>query len=273
MSANVSTIPVKRNVNVKNIALPIEHGSWGFVYEPLAAGLLVAFSPSALWIALMVTGAFLARQPLKVLLNDWIAKRDLPQTAVALKFVLIYGAISLFGLIGAVAFINRLESFAPFLCVLPLAAFQIYCDTSRKSRELLPEITGAVAVSSSVAVVALAGGWTYGAAFALWAIFIARLIPSILYVRNRLRIEKGKPFSQTVPFFAHVCALLLVGALAFYGFGSLITAAMFAVLLVRSTVGLSKFRRRIKAMKIGVYEVVYGTLTALSVVVGYYLGV
>ena len=57
MSANVSAIQINRNVKVKTIALPIEHGSWGFVFEPLAAGLLIAFSPSAIWITLLVVGA------------------------------------------------------------------------------------------------------------------------------------------------------------------------------------------------------------------------
>jgi hypothetical protein len=275
MSANASTIPVSRpavKVNTKAIALPIEHGSWGFVFEPLTAGLLIAFSPSALWIVLLVTGAFLTRQPLKVLLNAWQAKRALPQTPVAQKFVLIYGAVFTLGLLGSLYFVPK-AAFLPFLFVLPLAAYQIYCDASRKSRQLLPELTGAIAVSSSVAVIALADNWTLAAALALWAIFVARLIPSILYVRNRLLLEKGKAFSSFMPVFSHVIAFAVVGALAFYGLSPLLTAVMFAVLLGRAAVGLSPYRSKIKAMRIGVWEVIYGTLTALSVVIGYYLSI
>ena len=272
MSVNVSTIPAVRKINVRAIALPIEHGSWGFVFEPLLAGLLIAFSPAAVWIALMVTGAFLTRQPLKVLLSDWQAKRNLPQTAVARQYVLMYGAVFTFGLVGSALFAKP-AAFLPFLLILPLAAYQIYCDASRKSRNLLPELTGAVAISSSVAVVALAGGWSFGAAFALWAIFVARLIPSILYVRNRLLLEKGKKFSRALPVAAHVAAFAAVSALAFYGLSPMLTVLMFAVLQARATVGLSPFRRKVKAMRIGVWEVVYGTLTALSVVVGYYLSI
>jgi hypothetical protein len=273
MSASVSAIPVKRPaVNVKTIALPIEHGSWGFVFEPLTAGLLIAFSASAPWIALLVVGAFLTRQPLKVLLNGRQQQRALPQTPVAQKFVLIYGAIFTLGLLGSLYFVPT-NAFSPFLFILPLAAYQIYCDASRKSRQLLPELTGAVAVSSSVAAIALADGWTFPASLALWAIFVARLIPSILYVRNRLLLEKGKPHSMVVPALSHVAALALVGALAFYGLSPWLTAFMFAVLLGRGVIGLSKYRTRIKAMRIGVWEVVYGTLTALSVVVGHYFNV
>ena len=272
MSANVSTIPLPRKINVKAIALPIEHGSWGFVFEPLAAGLLVAFSPAALWVALLVTGAFLTRQPLKVLLNDWQAKRNLPQTAVARKFVLIYGSIFTIGLAGSLFFLPQ-AAFLPFLFVLPLAFYQIYCDASRKSRELLPELTGAIAASSSVAVIALADHWSFSAAVALWAIFVARLIPSILYVRNRLKLEKGKNFSRGLPIISHVAAFALVSALAFYGLSPMLTVLMFAVLQGRAVVGLSPYRSKIKAMRIGVWEVVYGVLTALSVVFGYYFNV
>ncbi len=270
MSAHVSAIQINRNIKVKTIALPVEHGSWGFVFEPLTAALLIAFSVSAVWISLLVVGAFLMRQPLKVLLTDWQAKRNLPQTAVALKFTLFYGAIFLFGLAGSLFFVKS-ESFLPFLFILPLAAYQIYCDASRQSRQLLPELTGAIAISSSVAVIALADNWTLGAALALWSIFVARLISSILYVRNRLRLEKGKEFSNFIPISAHIFALLLVGILAFNGLSSGLTVLMFAVLLGRSAIGLSPYRKKVKAMKIGVWEVVYGTLTALSVVTGYYL--
>lgn len=272
MPANASTIPGRPKINFRVIALPVEHGSWGFVFEPLTAGLLVAFSPPAVWILLLVVGAFLMRQPLKILLGDWRAKRNLPQTAAARKFFLIYGAIFMIGLTGSLYFVPRF-AFLPFLLILPFAAYQIYCDASRKSRDLLPELTGAVAISSSVAVIALADGWTPPSAFALWGIFVARLIPSILYVRSRLRLEKAKDFTKTLPIVSHAAAFVIVGALAFYGLSPILTVLMFAVLLGRSTIGLSTYRSKIKAMRIGVWEVVYGTLTVLSVVVGYHLKV
>jgi hypothetical protein len=166
-----------------------------------------------------------------------------------------------------------LSSFYPFLLILPLAVYQIYCDAFKKSRQLLPELTGAVAISSSVTVVALAGGLPTTVAYAFWAVFIARLIPSILYVRNRLRLEKGKPFSSLPVIASHLLALAAVVALAGFTGLSKLPAVMFAILLVRAVWGLSPYRKKVKAMRIGVWEVIYGTLTALSVVLGYYFGV
>jgi hypothetical protein len=269
MTTNASTIIVKKDVRIKAIALPIEHGSWGFLLEPLVAGLLIACSPSAPWISLMVIGAFLARRPLKILLSDWQAKRNLPQTDMALKFTALYSVIAVIGLIGSLA-LAPISSFLPFAIIAPLAAYQIYCDVSRQSRELIAELTGSIAISSSVAVIALAGGWSFPAAAALWGIFIARLIPSILYVRNRLRLEKGKDFSRVLPISAHIGALLCVSALAFYGLSPFLTVAVFAILLGRSIVGLSAYRRKVKAMRIGVWEVAYGALVVLTIVAGYY---
>lgn len=155
--------------------------------------------------------------------------------------------------------------------VIPLVVYQIYCDVLRQSRELLAELTGAIAISSSSAVIVLVGGWSYLSAVALWGVFIARLIPSILYVRNRLRLEKGKDSAFFSVVLAHSIALALVTILNAYDLVPKLVAAMFVVLLIRAAWGLSRFRRRVKAMKIGMWEVVYGTSTVLAVIAGYYL--
>ena len=268
MSANVSTIEVKRNVKIKSIALPSEHGSWGFLFEPLVAALAVAFSPSALWVAILIIGLFLARQPLKVFLMDWQAGRNLPQTAVAFKFILFFGVIFLVGLIGTLAFVEWAK-LLPFAFVLPFALYQIYCDASKNSRQLIPELTGAITISSTAAVIALIGGWTLAAALALWAIFICRLIPSILYVRNRLRLEKGKDYSAIVPIVSHLVAIICVGYLVISGVSPFLPLIAFVILLGRAIIGLSDYRQRVKAMKIGIWEVIYGVLVVLTVIIGY----
>lgn len=270
MTKNIESINSKRTVRLKGIALPTEHGSWGFLFEPLLAGLLLAPSFASIWISLLIIGAFLTRQPLKVLLSDWFAKRNLPQTAAALNFTLLFGSVFLIGLAGSLYF-SKIDSFYPFLFVLPLGFYQIYCDVSKQSRQLLPELTGAIAISSSVAVIAIAGNWNWANSLALWAVFIARLIPSILYVRNRLRLEKGKEFSIVPVAVSHFIAFGVVGILAANELITKLPLIMFFVLLCRSIWGLSPFRKKVKAMKIGVWEVIYGTLTALSVVLGYYL--
>jgi hypothetical protein len=272
MSTNVIAIESRPRVRLRSVALPIEHGSWGFLFEPLVAGVAIAPSMASPWIALLVIGAFMMRQPLKIFLSDWRSGRWLPQTRYALSFLFFYAAVFCAGSIGAVSLAGA-ESFLPFALILPFAAFQIYCDSQRNSRLLLAEIVGAVSISSSIAVLAIAASWPHSKAFALWAIIAARLIPSIFYVRNRLNLEKGKTFSRVLPIAAHVVALIVVLLLALYGQTPFLPVVMFAVLLIRSIVGLSPYRKKVKAMKIGIGEVIYGSLTVLSLIVGYYAGI
>jgi hypothetical protein len=271
MSANVLTIDSPKKVRIRGIVLPNEHGSWGFLFEPLIAAALVAPTLSSLWISALVIGAFLARQPLKILIPNWKSGRNPDQTAVAFRFVFIYGAVFSIGLFGIFYFVPP-KNLIPFVLVIPFAIYQIYCDASGKSRQLIPEITGAIAISSSAAVIALAGSWSFGAAIALWGIFIARLIPSVGYVRNRLRLEKGKEFSRFPVIAVNFMAVGIVATLSVYGFASRLTLAIFVVLLGRAVLGLSPYRRKVKAMRIGIWEVIYGALVVLSVIVGHYLG-
>ena len=49
-----------------------------------------------------------------------------------------------------------------------------------------------------------------------------------------------------------------------------LTVAMFGVLFGRELLGFSPYRKKLKAMQIGIREVIYGLLTVLSIVIGYY---
>ncbi|MEZ5344243.1 MAG: YwiC-like family protein [Pyrinomonadaceae bacterium] len=272
MPANVLTIDSPKKVRLRGIILPNEHGSWGFLFEPLLAAVVVAPTLSAFWISVFVTGAFLARQPLKVFASNWKTRRNPDETAVAFRYTLYYGTVFLIGLLGSI-YLLPLLAFVPFVLVVPLAIYQLYCDVSRKSRQLIPELTGAVAISSSAAVIALAGGWSVAAAVSLWGIFIARMIPSIGYVRNRLKLEKGKEYSGISVAIVHFLALGFIGVLSGFGLASELTLAIFVILLGRAVLGLSAYRRKMKAMKIGIWEVIYGVLVVLSVIVGHYLNI
>lgn len=269
MNSAVLTQPKPVKLRLKGLALPNEHGSWGFLFEPIVTGMAIAFSPAAPWLALTVIGAFLIRQPLKVCISDKIAGRNLPQTAAALRYAAAFSVLFFVGL-GLSILLAPPASFIPFVLVIPLVIYQIYCDVSRKTRETIPEITGAIAMSSSAAAIAVAGGMTWQGAAALWIFLAARLLPSILYVRERLRLEKGKDFSRFNPVAAHMAALGAVAYLAAVGLLPFLTLPVFALLLARAVHGLSPYRTKMKAMKIGVWEVIYGVLTVLSLIVGYY---
>lgn len=269
VNARTSTASVPK-VRLKGTAFPTEHGAWGMVFEPIVASLAVAFSIGGAWIALAFVGAFLIRQPLRVLMAERAAGRKLPQGAAARRFFGIYTAIFLAGAVGSVIFAGW-SSFLPLLLAAPLALIQIYFDSTRQSRRLAPELAGAVAISSSASIIALAAGWRADLAVSLWIIMICRSVPSILYVRERLLLEKRKPFSYFSPVILSAAALFATAGLVIYGLSPWLVVLMMTVLAVRAALGLSRFSKRRKAMQIGVFEVIFGTLTVLAIVFGYYL--
>jgi len=271
MSATTSAIRPKSNVPAKSVALPIEHGSWGFVFEPLALGLFLAPSLASPFISHFVVGAFLARQPLKFLLADWKQGRRLPRTEIAFRFFLIFSAIAAVGFVGSVL-LAPAASFVPFVIAAPLVVYLIIQDAARQSREVVPEVLAAFALSSSTAVLIMAAGGSWAFALAMWGVMLARLIPSIIYVRDRLRMEKGKSYSRVVPLGLHVLAVIAVATLAYSGLSPVLPILMMVFLLGRAAVGMSSLRRPAKAKEIGVQEVIYGVVTVLTVVIGYYLG-
>ena len=264
-------IPAKSRIPVKSIALPLEHGAWGFLFEPLLAGLLIAPTLGGAFLSVFIVGAFLSRQPLKFVVGDYLQKKRLPRTRVALRWTLYFGGISAVGLVASI-FTAKPESFVPLIISAPVVVYLILQDASRKSRETLPELLGASVLATSIASLSLAAGHGYAFAAAMWVIMLSRLIPSIAYVRNRLRLEKKKEYSIAVPVLGHIAAVIVLAGLYYAGYGSILTIAFAVFLLVRSATGLSSKRSKLTAKQLGVREVVYGVVYALTVVVGYYAG-
>jgi hypothetical protein len=267
MAASLGKDAPVRRVRLRQIALPTEHGSWGFLFEPLVAGLAIGFSSGGVWITLIVIGAFLARRPLQVFINQ----RNAPAAetkAAALKFVVVYSLASAAGLVGTLLTSDP-AVLLPLVLALPVAAFQLYIESTARGRQLVAELSGAVIMPTSAASIILAdgGGWPFAAA--IWFFFAARFLPSILYVRNRLNLEKGKRSSMLLPALAHVVALISVSVLALSGYLPMLIIPAFVLLLARAIFGLSEYRRRVKAMRIGVSEVVYGVIVIASLIAGH----
>lgn len=272
MAVTAEVLTKRSAIPAKSVALPVEHGAWGFLFEPLLAGLILAPSLAAPFIALFVVGSFLSRQPLKFYLGDRLSKKNLPRTALARRFVVIFGAIAIAGFIGTLL-LTPVNNLFPFAVAAPIVVYLIAQDIARQTRELLPEVLAAMALASSITVVALAGGFELTFALSLWALMAVRLIPSVFYVRSRLRLQKSKPFDRVMPIGSHFAATAVVAALYFASHASVMTLLMSAFLAARAAYGLSGSAPAMSAKAIGVREVIYGVIYALTIVIGYYLGV
>ena len=130
------------------MALPVEHGGWGFLLEPVVLGLVLAPGVAGVCLGLAALAAFLIRHPLKLVLMDRRRGTWHPRTGLALRFVLGYGAVAL-ALAGAAWRLAESPFWPALLLGVPPAHVALGYDAAGRSREALPEAAGAVALGAS----------------------------------------------------------------------------------------------------------------------------
>jgi len=250
---------VPRAVPLRPLALPSEHGGWGFLLEPLVLGLLVRPSLAGSLIALAFVFGFLARHPLKLALQDLLRGKSYPRTRWCWLFACSYAAAGA----GSIAFAVALRGWTiviPIGLVIPLGIMQLLHDANNRGRALIAELGGAAAMSSSAAAIAIAGGMRILPAFALAGIIVARSIPSIMFVRTLLQRAHGRAAASWPVLALHAIAILLVALFAH----KLAVIAM-ALLFARAAWTLARPVPRAKT--IGWREIVWGAVTVVLVAV------
>ncbi len=260
----------KTPVRLRSIALPTEHGGWGFTLEPILLGLLVAPTPAGFGLALATTAAFLARRPVKLVSTDLVRKRRLPRTRVAGWFALGYGALALAGLAVAVATTDG-PFWWPLLTALPLAAIALQADAQSRNRALLPELAGGIAMGSAAAAIAMAADWDWAAAFGLWLVLASRSFAAIIFARAQVRRAKNQSYDRSGVYAAQVAALLVVGLAAALAIVPLLSALAIFLLGLGAFYGLA--RPPVPAKTVGWTQMVFGlivvALTAIGVATGW----
>ena len=221
---------------LRPLALPNEHGGWGFVAEPILLGLLIAPSPAGAFIAVAALAAFLTRHPLKLAASDWLRGKRYPRTGACEWLASGYGAAALVAMIVAVT-LGGPRLLVPLAIAAPLAIAQFVADAKNRGRALAAELMGATAMGS-IAV-------AMGAPAAVWVILAARSVSAILYVRAALRREH-----VALAVTAHVAAI----ALAYLLWPPAIPAML--LLLARCVEGVMHEPRR--ARIVGMMELAYG---------------
>ncbi|HUJ15856.1 MAG TPA: YwiC-like family protein [Thermoanaerobaculia bacterium] len=235
---------------IRPLAIPVEHGAWGFLLEPIALGLLIAPSLAGVAIAIGTLAFFLVRQPLKLLLYDWAKKKSYPRTRSCELLVAVYSIAAVITF--AAAFSRAL---VPLLFAVPFGAVQFIYDYRKQSRALISELCGAIAPAPVIAAILLAGGKSTSIAVAFAALVLARSIPAVLYVRSILRGE-----SRAVMLTAHAIAVG-VGAFTF-PLAVIPTAALFARAIVPV--------HGVRAQTLGMREIGWGAMFVVLTAVAFY---
>jgi hypothetical protein len=258
-------------VPLKTLALPVEHGGWGFLIEPVVVGLAMAPSSAGACLAVGALFAFLARHPLRLWLMDRRKGARHPRTGLAALVAAGYAALALLLLAGALA-LPGAAFWAPLVAAAPFGLAALGFDALGRSREALPEAAGAVALGAAVTAIAQAGGAPAGLAWGAWLLLALRAVSAVLYVRARLRLDRALPAGPGLVHGLHGAALLASVALATAGLGPWLAVAAFLVLLARAALGLSARRSRVRPQVVGFQEMGYGLATVLALALGYRLG-
>ncbi len=265
----VTSSPKPSGVRWQAVALPAEHGSWSLVIEPILLGLLVAPTWGGLFLGLAGFCAFLAHQPVKIILLDRKRGRSYARTQLAVRFAFLYLGLAIIFLALAVWLVG-LRPLLPLIVAIPLMLiFGMY--DQRPGRHWQAELSAPVAFAAIAASIPLAAGWSWPTAVALWAVMAARSAPSILYVRSRLRLVKGKAAQRKRAWLAHLIALAVVAGLVWWDLLPETAVVAMLILLIRALSGLSRYRRSWSTKTIGFVEIGFGLLTAFLVALGYWM--
>lgn len=260
--------PSPPTVAWKPVALPVEHGGWGFLAEPVILGLVLAPSGAGLCLALAAFSGFLARHPLRLVLMDRRKGARYPRTALAERFFAVYAVLAL-GFLAAAFALSPFPFWPPLVLAAPIGLVALVYDVLGRNREAFPETAGAVALGAAAAAIALGGGAAPGPAWSAWALLSLRSATSVLYVRARVRLDRGRAAGPLAVHVGHAVALVAALGLAGAGWAPWLAPAVFLVLLARSGWGLSPWRRPVRPQALGYQELGYGLLTLVLLAVGY----
>jgi hypothetical protein len=257
-----------RHIPLKAIALPNEHGAWGFWLEPALLGMLLAPSWSGTGLVLASLAALFLQHPLSLFLSDKRRGRIFPRTPLALQFAGIYSIFVLFGLLLTSITATSFLFLVPLVLAAPFAFTQLEHKSRNKGRSLWAELSGATAMSALAPSLLLLGDFSILSALAIWILLLVRSLPSILYVRARLRLERGENADQFTPLISSIVACGVTALLVYLKLLPVFVLPVMVVLFIRAAFGLSMMRGSTRARTVGMLELVYGLLVVGAVFIG-----
>ncbi|WP_243030373.1 YwiC-like family protein [Thermus altitudinis] len=256
------------SIPLKSVALPTEHGGWGFTLEPILLGLLLSPGPPTLGLALLGLFGFLARHPLKLIYQDLRKGKRYPRTHLALRVSGVYLTLALLGFL-LTAFTAQGPFLLPLLLALPLGAFMLWADTQNRSRDLFPEIAAALAMASLAPAGVLAGGLGPEMALGSFLVLALRDVAALYYARTQVLRARGMRPKRYPAYIALWSSAGL--ALFLQGQGLLPLAASLVLLLLALYGSLALLRPPVEARIIGWTQMGFGLLLVLATALGYTL--
>jgi len=250
------------------VALPVEHGAWSFLLEPVILGLVLAPSMAGTCLGIAALAAFLIRHPLRLVAIDYRKGTRYPRTALAERFVLACAALAaLFA--GAALELSGHEFVIALFVAAPLATAALVLDLTGRGRNLAAEIGGSVALGASVTAIVLSGGGSPRVAWMAWFLLALRAVTAIIYVRARLELERTGDSPVFMVTLVQAIALMVVLALMSFELAPALAVVAFAILLFRAAFGLLSSSRGVRPQVVGMQEVALGVATVALLAMGF----
>ena len=256
-------------INIRQIALPTEHGSWGFVLEPLLLALLVAYSLPGLMLSLCAFFMFLSYQPLRILFKKK-NNNELNKYALIVFSVYVFLAAVFFFITFSQSELIALTPFVLSVIIMLIYLIMLY---RQKNRELISELSASFSISILTLSILLFKGWQIKYVIAFLIVLLARSIPTTFYVHTKLQMFKKKEFRNTLPMISTYIFTGILFWTSMLGLTPFLTVAASLMLLVRSHIGIFYIKENFKVVNFGIMEFVYGGLFIIITAVGYIFSV
>ncbi len=265
-----ATFPALPSVHRKDVrlVLPREHGSWALVLLPLISGLIVGYFSGtggvlapALWFFCVAMAAFLAYQPLQILLGVSVLKtRSAREQRVAVAWV---AALTLLAAIGVIKLLESDRMLIWVFGLVALACFGAAALMGNSRRFRVPrQITGALGLTSTGAAACyVATGRIDRMALLLWFAFWLFAACQIEYVQLRMhtvaiKSRAGKAQASWRVALLHLAALAASIAAIFVLGMPLVFALIFVPAVVRLFFWMAGPARPLKLYVLGLSELV-----------------
>ncbi len=219
------------------VALPKEHGAWGFVLEPLLFSLLVAFTLDGLLLALAMFFMFLSSQPFKLITAKLTPKKLQLAARVALLF---YFSISIVFFVVLIIGAN-FNSLIPFYTALIVLIIYKVAEYNSLSRNLFVELLPIFSMTLvSISIVMIDTSFSINP-IVFGILLLSRAVPTVFYINAKVKWVKGFKFSVLPTHLLNVGFLLLVIYACLNNFLPLLSILGSVLLTIRAIIGFSKF--------------------------------
>ncbi len=251
-------------MEIKKIAFPREHGSWGFFLEPISLSIIIAYSYPGLMLVIASLFIFLSHQPIKIFYNK---KNETGTRQKALVFIFIYMIIILITIWESISK-TQLEYLLPFFIAVVLMIGFLMVEIRVRKENSIARLIPPLAVDLIAVSIVRMGGMGIPESIAFYWVLLGRSAFTSVYVKEKLSKLKKRYYDSAYVFVLYSIYLIVLVFSSIGGLTPFLTIIAATILLIRAGWGL-RSKKKTNVRKIGIWEFVHGIIFVIIVAIGY----